>query len=78
MPDSKQAIIYLHGFNSASLDLPDKLLVAKQKLAVLDEFCQQQAIKICTFNIGYRRFPKLVKQLIDLFNKLYQSQYICT
>jgi len=37
---------------------------------VLDEFCQQQAIKFFAFNIDYRHFPELVKQLMDLFYKL--------
>lgn len=66
----KKAIIYLHGFNSASLDLSGKLLTSKQKLVVLDEFCQQNQIKLCTPNVDYRDYAQLIHYLTQLFNDL--------
>ena len=66
----KKAIIYLHGFNSASLDLSGKLLTSKQKLVVLDEFCQQNQIKYCTPNVDYRDYAQLIIDLTQLFNDL--------
>lgn len=63
----KNAIIYLHGFNSASLDLSGNLLITKQKLVVLDRFCQQHQIKFCTPNVDYRDFEQLISDLTQIF-----------
>ena len=38
----KKAIIYLHGFNSASLDIDGNLLTGKEKLFVMQEFCAEK------------------------------------
>ena len=38
----KKAIIYLHGFNSASLDVDGNLLTGKEKLFVMQEFCAEK------------------------------------
>jgi hypothetical protein len=37
-----KVIIYLHGFNSASLDLNGNLLTNKEKLLVMQEFCTEK------------------------------------
>lgn len=66
----KHAIIYLHGFNSASLDLKGQLLASKEKLVVLDRFCQQQQIKFCTPNVDYRNFAQIIGDLLVLFKDL--------
>jgi len=66
----KQAIIYLHGFNSASVDLSGNLLKTKQKLLVLDRFCQENQIKFCTPNVDYRDFKQLIAGLTELYVSL--------
>ena len=69
------AIIYLHGFNSASLDLSGNLLTTKQKLIVLERFCQENQIKFCTPNVDYRDFDQLVCDLTQLFHDLEGDGY---
>ena len=71
----KNAIIYLHGFNSASLDLSGNLLLTKQKLVVLDRFCQQYQIKFCTPNVDYRNFEQLISDLTQMFVDLEAEGY---
>lgn len=71
----KNAIIYLHGFNSASLDLSGNLLATKQKLVVLDEFCQLNQIRFCTPNVDYRYFEQLISDLTQLFSDLETEGY---
>jgi len=71
----KKAIIYLHGFNSASLDQSGNLLRTKQKLVVLDEFCQQNKIKLITPNLDYRQFAKAITYCLQLFSELKQQDY---
>ncbi|MCK5120381.1 MAG: hypothetical protein KAQ91_00285 [Methylococcales bacterium] len=63
----KNAIIYLHGFNSASLDLAGDLLASKQKLVVLERFCQQHKIKFYTPNVDYRDFEQVISDLTQSF-----------
>ena len=63
----KTAIIYLHGFNSASVDLSGNLLTSKQKLVVLNKFCKENKIKFCTPNVDYRNFEQLIGDLTRLF-----------
>ncbi len=70
---TQHAIIYLHGFNSASLDREGKLLTRKSKLLVLQEFCTQNAVVLHTPNVDYRDFEKLIadsllawKQFVEL------------
>ncbi len=70
-----KAIIYLHGFNSASLDLSGNLLISKQKLIVLDRFCQENQIKFCTPNVDYRDFNQLISYLTQLFLDLEDEGY---
>jgi predicted esterase YcpF (UPF0227 family) len=58
-----KAIIYLHGFNSASLDLTGHLLISKQKLLVLNRFCQENNIKLYSPNVDYRNFKHVIREL---------------
>lgn len=53
-------IHYLHGFNSASLDLNGQLLIHKPKLGVLKEFCIARQILLYTPNVDYRDFKRLI------------------
>lgn len=66
----KQAIIYLHGFNSASLDSKGRLLVSKAKLAVLQKFCFDHDIQLITPNVDYRDFESLIEDQLLLCNQL--------
>lgn len=63
----KQVIIYLHGFNSASVSLEGKLLTSKQKLVVLNEFCQKNQIEFYTPNVDYRDFKRLIDHLMKRY-----------
>ncbi len=60
----KKVILYLHGFNSASLDLDGHLLIAKEKLQVMQEFCLQKDILFCTPNVDYRNFQGIVEDML--------------
>ena len=71
----KKAIIYLHGFNSASVDLSGNLLTSKQKLVVLNKFCQENQIKFCTPNVDYRNFEQVISDLSRLFVDLEGEGY---
>ena len=59
----KKAIIYLHGFNSASLDLNGNLLISKEKLLIMKAFCLQKDILFYTPNIDYRDFQEIVEDI---------------
>jgi len=71
----KNAIIYLHGFNSASVDLSGNLLTSKQKLVVLNKFCQENKIRFCTPNVDYRNFEQLIADLTRLYADLEGEGY---
>ncbi len=73
--EMEYAIIYLHGFNSASLDLSGNLLVSKQKLAVLKEFCEDRKIKLYTPNVDYSDFKKIVNDLLLSFKDFEAEAY---
>jgi predicted esterase YcpF (UPF0227 family) len=64
----KKIIIYLHGFNSASLDQSGSLLTSKQKLVVLDRYTKEKQIKFFTPNIDYRSFENVIRYLTELFD----------
>lgn len=66
---TKKTIIYLHGFNSASLDLNGKLLVGKDKLAVMQAFCAENGIGFDTPNVDYRDFQNIVEDLLFSWNQ---------
>jgi predicted esterase YcpF (UPF0227 family) len=70
-----KAIIYLHGFNSASLDLSGNLLKSKQKLLILDRFCQENNIKLCSPNVDYRNFGRVISELSQLTINFNNSGY---
>ncbi len=71
----KHAIIYLHGFNSASLDLSGNLLISKQKLAVLSQFCQKKQVLFYTPNVDYRDFAQLIADLAQVFSEFEDKGY---
>ena len=61
--------------NSASLDLSGKLLTNKEKLVVLNRFCEQQQILFCTPNVDYRSFTQIISDLLSLFEYFTQQGY---
>mgnify|MGYP000748197037 CR=1 FL=1 len=71
----KKAIIYLHGFNSASLDLNDELLTSKEKLVVLQQFCLQKDIQFFTPNVDYRDFEGIVEDMLFEWNQFLDQSY---
>ncbi len=71
----KNAIIYIHGFNSASLDLSGQLLKNKEKLVVLDSFCRQKRIPFISPNVDYRNFSQIIKDLMQIYTELTEQAY---
>jgi len=71
----KKAIIYLHGFNSASLDLEGDLLISKEKLQVLEQFCSQKDILFYTPNVDYRDFEGIVEDILFQWNQYLDQSY---
>jgi len=65
----KKTIIYLHGFNSASLDLNGNLLISKDKLRVMQAFCTEKGIVFHTPNVDYRDFENLVEDRLFEWNQ---------
>ncbi len=65
----KTVIIYLHGFNSASLDLDGKLLTRKEKLAVMQAFCAEHDVVFSSPNIDYRDFQGFVEDMLFEWNQ---------
>jgi len=72
---TKKAIIYLHGFNSASLDLNGNLLINKEKLSVMQEFCSKKDVLFLTPNIDYRDFHSLVEDILFEWKQLLDQGY---
>jgi predicted esterase YcpF (UPF0227 family) len=71
----KKVIIYLHGFNSASLDLRGDLLTNKEKLLVMQDFCLQKDIVFYTPNVDYRDFQGIVEDLLFQWNQYLDQSY---
>jgi predicted esterase YcpF (UPF0227 family) len=71
----KKAIIYLHGFNSASLNLEGELLISKEKLLVLQQFCLKKDILFYTPNVDYRDFEGIVEDMLYQWNKFLDQSY---
>jgi len=71
----KKAIIYLHGFNSASLDIEGELLTSKEKLLVLEQFCLQKDILFYTPNVDYRDFEGIVEDILFQWNQYLDQSY---
>jgi hypothetical protein len=69
----QKVIIYLHGFNSASVDLDGNLLTSKEKLLVMQEFCSKKEIAFYTPNVDYRDFQNIIENLLFDWN-LYLDQ----
>ncbi len=72
---TKKAIIYLHGFNSASLDVHGELLVSKDKLQVMHDFCTQHDIVFFTPNVDYRDFKTIVEDMLFEWNQFLDRGY---
>jgi len=66
---NKKAIIYLHGFNSASLDAVGQLLTTKDKLRVLRDFCAEQDLELFAPNVDYRDFENLLEDTLSAWNQ---------
>jgi predicted esterase YcpF (UPF0227 family) len=71
----KKAIIYLHGFNSASIGLDGKLLTSKEKLRVMQEFCAENHVVFFTPNVDYRDFQNIVEDLLFEWNHYLDHGY---
>ncbi|HIF54684.1 MAG TPA: hypothetical protein EYQ57_05845 [Methylococcaceae bacterium] len=71
----KKAIIYLHGFNSASLNLAGELLTSKEKLLVLQQYCEQKDIVFYTPNVDYRDFEGIVEDMLFQWNQYLDQSY---
>ena len=71
----KKAIIYLHGFNSASLNLEGELLISKEKLLVLQQFCKQKDILFYTPNVDYRDFEGIIEDMLFQWNQYLDQSY---
>ncbi len=65
---NQKAIIYLHGFNSASQNIEGNLLGNKQKLVVLQDFCLQKNIEFFAPNVDYRSFQDIVEDMLMQWN----------
>jgi uncharacterized protein len=72
---SEKAIIYLHGFNSASLGLDGALLISKSKLQCLHVFCEQNGIRLIAPNVDYRDFESMIEDLMFERNHLLDSGF---
>ncbi len=70
---NQKAIIYLHGFNSASLDLAGNLLTSKDKLKVLQAYCAAENILFYSPNVDYRYFQGIVDAMLNQW-RIYREQ----
>jgi uncharacterized protein len=71
----KKAIIYLHGFNSASINLDGNLLTKKEKLLVMQTFCADHNVLFFTPNVDYRDFQNLVEDMLYEWNQFLDQGY---
>jgi len=71
----KKAIIYLHGFNSASIGLGGELLTSKEKLRVMQIFCLAHNIVFFTPNVDYRNFQSLIEDMLYEWNQFLDQGY---
>ena len=67
---SKKAIIYLHGFNSASLDVNGNLLTNKEKLVVMQDFCLKNDVVFSSPNVDYRDFANIIEDVLYQWHQL--------
>ncbi|MCX7085438.1 MAG: hypothetical protein NTY69_07840 [Methylococcales bacterium] len=75
---NKIVIIYLHGFNSASLNINGNLLTNKEKLLIMQEFCNQNEIEFYTPNVDYRDFQNLIEDILFEWNQYLDRGYKVT
>ena len=71
----KKAIIYLHGFNSASLRLDGNLLLHKEKLLVMQAFCAEHGMVFHAPNVDYRDFQNLIEDRLFEWNQFLDQGY---
>lgn len=71
----KTVIIYLHGFNSASVDAEGNLLSSKPKLPILAEFCRRKQWLLSAPNLDYRDFPAVLESLSLAWNQYLDQGY---
>ena len=67
---ASEKLIYLHGFNSASVDNEGNLIATKSKLQLLSQFCKQHNYIFVAPNLDYRDPLGVVEQLTDLAEEL--------
>ncbi|MBE9549441.1 MAG: hypothetical protein IMF09_08570 [Proteobacteria bacterium] len=66
----KNTLIYLHGFNSASVDGKGALLPDKQKLHLLNEVCQQNQVQFQAPNLDYTNPAVAAASLVEVAEDL--------
>ena len=59
-------VIYLHGFNSASVDEEARLLPSKNKLQMLNQLCGEIGFRFIAPNLDYQNPNAIVEQLSKL------------
>ena len=74
----KEALIYLHGFNSESLDNQGNLILSKNKLKTLNDFCNENNFKFIAPNLDYQDIPAIIETLTLLENQLDSEGYFVT
>ena len=67
---SPHKLIYLHGFNSASVDDKGKLAPNKIKLQLLSKLCAEHDFTFTAPNLDYRNPLGIVKQLTEVAEEL--------
>jgi len=60
----EHALIYIHGFNSATQDEQGKILLSKNKLRILANFCRRNHYKFIAPNLDYQNLKSVVKELL--------------
>jgi predicted esterase YcpF (UPF0227 family) len=70
MVEMTEKLIYLHGFNSASVDDEGNLIATKTKLQLLSQFCRQHDYIFVAPNLDYRNPQGIVEQLTHLAEEL--------
>lgn len=71
----KNALIYIHGFNSASQDERGNILLSKSKLRILTDFCAQNDFRFLAPNLDYLNVDEVIVRLIKLENQLVSNGY---
>jgi len=59
----QHALVYVHGFNSASQDEHGEILLSKHKLRILANFCRKNNYKFLAPNLDYQNLEFVVKEL---------------